>query len=87
MNKERRYRIGKPRQWLNLKGREVAVPMKVMKKARSERREETQDSAEWVVEVTSEILKREWRRQQIIIEAGKSNKTEKNRILSSLTIC
>lgn len=63
------------------------MPMKMMKKARSERQEETQDSAAWVVEVTSEILKREWRRQQIIIEAGKSNKTEKNRILSSLTIC
>lgn len=63
------------------------MPMKMMKKARSERQEETQDSAGWVVEVTSEILKREWRRQQIIIEAGKSNKTEKNRILSSLTIC
>lgn len=63
------------------------MPLKVMKKTRSERREETQDSVGWVVEVTSEILKREWKRQQIIMEAGKSNKTEKNRILSSLTIC
>ena len=53
------------------------MPMKVMKKARSERLEETQDNAGCVVEGMSEILKREWRRQQIIIEAGKSKKTEK----------